>query len=483
MLACLAMAGATADAATYHVAPNGSDTNSGTAAQPWRTLQKAASAVRAGDVVLVTDGTYAGMQITADGTASAPIVFRANGANVRVVTPNASTPDNINIEGGNYVTVEGFVVEDAPRIGIRAVTATGVRITGNRVARSGLTGILTGFTPAIEIAGNVVSESEQEHGIYVSNSAVAGDNPVIRDNECRDNAKNGIQLNGDCAAGGDGVISGALIERNVVHHNNWKGLSIISVQASMIRNNLIFENGLSAGAGGIHLADEPGCGRPSNNNCVVNNTIHEPRITGIRLSNGSTGNTIFNNLVVAVSASKAIVDEGSGNAIQTGSNLELGSVLGLFVGTGDYHLAGTSPAVDQAALDYQGLEAPPTDIDGTQRPQGALPDIGAYEYMLATGVAPVPSNGIRLHQNVPNPFNPSTRIAFDVPASEVVHLYVYNVAGLRVRTLIPGRPLAGHVVVEWDGRDDGGRALPSGVYFCQLVTRDAAVTRRMTLLK
>jgi len=54
-------------AATFYVATNGNDSNSGSSSQPWRTLQKAANTVRAGDVVLVANGSYTGFQITADG--------------------------------------------------------------------------------------------------------------------------------------------------------------------------------------------------------------------------------------------------------------------------------------------------------------------------------------------------------------------------------------------------------------------------------
>jgi len=474
-------------ASTFYVAPGGNDASAGTSAQPWRTLQKAANTARAGDVVLIANGTYVGMQITADGTAAAPITFRANGSNVLVNSQNATTPDNINIEGGNYVTVEGFIVEDAPRIGIRAVTATGIKILNNSVRRSGLTGILTGYTPSIEISGNSASASADEHGIYVSNSTSAADNPIVRGNECFDNNKNGIQLNGDCDVGGDGIISGALIENNVVHHNNWKGFSLISVQSSMIRNNLIYENGLLAGAGGIHLADQPGCGKPSNNNVVVNNTIHEPRITGIRMSNSSTGNTIFNNLVIAASVSKTIVDEGSGNFIDAASNLKLSSLAGLFVAptSADYHLAPASPALDQALSMYRSAGAPGADIDGTNRPQGPLPDIGAYEHAVSTGINDAPALGVALEQNMPNPFNPSTRIVYVVqsPTEVRVNLDVFDVHGRRVRQLVHDHPSTGQVAVVWDGRDDDGREASSGVYFYRLVAGTITITRRMTLLK
>lgn len=475
-------------AATFYVAPGGNDANAGTAVQPWRTLQKAANTARAGDLVLVANGSYIGFETTADGTASARIVFRANGGNVVVTAPStSSSPDNINLEGANYVTVEGFIVQDAPRIGIRAVTATGVIIRNNVVTRSVRTGILTGYTPEIEVSGNVVSDSGEEHGVYLSNSTSANDNPIVRGNECFGNLHNGIQFNGDCTAGGDGVISGAIIEDNVLHHNGWKGFSLISVQGSTIRNNLIYQNGLSAGAGGIHLADEPGCGNPSNNNIVVNNTVHEPRITGIRLSNGSTGNTIFNNLVVASSTSNTIVDEGSGNFIDTVSNLKLASVAGLFVAPGseDYHLTPTSAALNSAVSTYRSTSAPAADIDGTNRPQGGFPDVGAYERSVATGINDGRALGVVLQQNTPNPFNPSTRIVYAVPSGVEgrVNLDVFDVRGRRVRQLVSDRPSTGQVAVVWDGRDDNGRELSSGAYFYRLVAGQTTLTRQMTLLK
>lgn len=474
-------------AATYYVSPQGSDTNSGSASQPWFTLQKAANSVRAGDLVLVADGTYTGMQVRADGTASAPITFRADGQNVVVNAPNSSTPDNINLEGADYVVIDGFKVENAPRVGIRAVTSVGDVIHGNTVTGSGLTGILTGFAVDVEISDNVSSGALTQHGIYVSNSSTADDNPVVRGNECFDNYQNGIQFNGDCNAGGDGIISGAVIEDNIVHHNNWKGLSLISLQNSLIRNNIIYDNGLSAGAGGIHLADQPGCGKPSSYNTVVNNTVDEPRITGIRMSNGSTGNTIFNNVVVGPDGSKLIVDEVGGNDIDASSNLETTSDTGLFVSpsTGDFRLAAQSAAVDLGAATYDGLPAPAVDAVGTQRPQGLRPDAGAFEQMTATGVSNTPAFAVDLEQNVPNPFNPSTVITFDVPAASGarVSLDVFDVRGAHVRSLVRGRPATGPARVAWDGRDDAGRRMASGVYLYRLVAGATVRTRRMTLLK
>jgi Right handed beta helix region/FlgD Ig-like domain len=482
----LVLMAAVSHAATFYVAATGSDANGGTSTQPWRTLQKAADTARAGDVVLVANGTYAGMNITADGTAAARITFRANGTNVLVNSANATNTDNINIEGADYVTVEGFIIEDAPRDGIRAVTATGVKIRNNIVRRSGLTGILCGFTPSIEISGNSSSGSVAEHGIYLANSATTADNPVIRDNECFDNFSSGIQLNGDCRAGGDGVITGALIEKNVVHDNMQKGMSLISMQGATVRNNLVYENGQTGGgAGGIHLADEPDCLNASNNNVVVNNTVYEPRIVGIRISNGSIGNKIFNNMVIASSVARTIIDDGSGNFIDALSNVKLSSVTGVFVapGSGNYQLTLTSPALNKAAFTYLSTPVPNSDIDGLSRPQGPLPDVGAYERIaIATGVNGAPALVVALEQNVPNPFNPTTRIEYEAQ-SGAVNLDVFDVAGRHIRQLVHDEPASGRAVVEWDGRDDHGQAVSSGVYFYRLVAGASALTKRMTLLK
>ena len=89
-----------------------------------------------------------------------------------------------------------------------------------------------------------------------------------------------------------------------------------------------------------------------------------------------------------------------------------------------------------------------------------------------------------LGQNVPNPFNPTTVIRVMVPASGGhAVLAVYDVAGRRVRTLLAGRLSAGEHRVSWNGRDDAGRRVASGVYFYRLTTDRFRATRKMVLLQ
>jgi predicted lipoprotein with Yx(FWY)xxD motif len=88
-----------------------------------------------------------------------------------------------------------------------------------------------------------------------------------------------------------------------------------------------------------------------------------------------------------------------------------------------------------------------------------------------------------LAQNFPNPFNPTTRIAFGLGAPADVSLRIYDAAGRLVRVLAEGARPAGNYAELWDGRDSGGRAVASGIYFYRLQAGAFSETRKMTLLR
>ncbi len=88
-----------------------------------------------------------------------------------------------------------------------------------------------------------------------------------------------------------------------------------------------------------------------------------------------------------------------------------------------------------------------------------------------------------LRQNVPNPFNPKTVIEYVLPSSGHVTLEIYDAAGHLVRHLVDGTQESGEQVATWDGRDDEGRVLASGVYFYRLKTEATEATRKMVILK
>ena len=89
-----------------------------------------------------------------------------------------------------------------------------------------------------------------------------------------------------------------------------------------------------------------------------------------------------------------------------------------------------------------------------------------------------------LHQNFPNPFNPTTVIRYELSANARVSLKIYDVRGALVRTLEDRRLPAGRYEVGWNGLDNQGSQVASGIYFYRLVSSEGVVlTRKMVLLK
>ena len=88
-----------------------------------------------------------------------------------------------------------------------------------------------------------------------------------------------------------------------------------------------------------------------------------------------------------------------------------------------------------------------------------------------------------LKNNYPNPFNPFTHIEYYVPENGNVELVVYSITGQKIRTLMSGIHLKGNYQAMWDGTDDYGNTVASGIYFYQLKGANAAITKKMTFLK
>ncbi|HET6272278.1 MAG TPA: T9SS type A sorting domain-containing protein [Bacteroidota bacterium] len=89
----------------------------------------------------------------------------------------------------------------------------------------------------------------------------------------------------------------------------------------------------------------------------------------------------------------------------------------------------------------------------------------------------------KLNQNYPNPFNPTTHITYALPKAGSVMLDVYNIIGQKVKSLVHTIQTAGTWNVEWNGTDDAGAGVASGVYFYRLETPGVVLTRKMLLMK
>jgi len=115
------------------------------------------------------------------------------------------------------------------------------------------------------------------------------------------------------------------------------------------------------------------------------------------------------------------------------------------------------------------------------QPSGLLVLVNGGATSVEGNTAPVAR--FALGQNVPNPFNPATTIHFSLAAESEVRLHVFDVAGRLVRTLADGRVGAGAHAVQWDGRDERGGHVASGIYLYQLVTPKEKAERKMVLLQ
>ncbi len=138
------------------------------------------------------------------------------------------------------------------------------------------------------------------------------------------------------------------------------------------------------------------------------------------------------------------------------------------------------------------------DIRDTGAP--GTPELGLATKIL-NGVVPVacqqsPTTGVggdptlaalpavtALHPNVPNPFNPVTEIRFDLAARGAVALCVFDVGGRQVRVLVNETRPAGRYKISWNGLDDSGARVASGIYFYRLDAPAFSASRKMVLLK
>ena len=89
-----------------------------------------------------------------------------------------------------------------------------------------------------------------------------------------------------------------------------------------------------------------------------------------------------------------------------------------------------------------------------------------------------------LHDNFPNPFNPETQIRFSIGSQEDVKLIIYDVVGRQVRTLVNGNSFSpGFHVTNWDGLDDNGQKVPSGLYIYRIKAGSFIADKKMLLVK
>ncbi len=316
-----------ATAATYHCSPKGSDSSDGIDA-PWRTLQKAASTMRAGDTLLIADGNYPGDVVhRRSGAPGAPITYRAENPGRAVVRDGTI---GFLIDNADHVVLDGLRVSGNAARGVRILVSHNVTVRNCVLAGNGIEGLIAGYCDDLVLENNEAFGNGRGypgyppgkgHGLYVSSS---GDRPIVRDNVCRDNGGCGIQVNGfgDPSIDGqlrgirvDHIISEAQLQNNQIFRNGRGGGAAINMQS--VRDSLLINNLLAHNlAGGIAcFADYQGESWGCRNNRLVNNTVYFAPGTGrygLQFLEGSRSNQVYYNLILAGRGPALEYDTSSG---------------------------------------------------------------------------------------------------------------------------------------------------------------------------
>jgi hypothetical protein len=366
VLALSLLAPAALRAHSYHVAPSGSDLGDGSPTRPWRSIQRAADAVKPGDSVNVLPGDYhESVSIRRGGTESARIRFVSTtrwGARIRYSGPGWHI---IQVQA-SYVDVEGFDVSDPDRtgasrvhqgiyVGRKSADTTGVRILGNHVH-----GVRAAGCEDTNGGAGI-----NDTGLYnaITNNYVHHIG-LLTDTGC--NLVHGIYISD----------TGSRVENNIVHNNQGCGIHAYhQPRDAVIVNNLSFHNGTC----GLVVGGAKGF--MARGILVANNILYDNLRFGVYENGSAVGNTFRNNLV-----------------FRNPTNLGIGSassVVGTLVadprfvsyqpdGSGDYRLQASSPAIDAGSAD----RAPAIDFDRVARPQGAAVDMGPYEFVAGLPARP-----------------------------------------------------------------------------------------------
>ncbi len=410
----------------------GNDSSPGTAALPWRTIQKAADTLQAGDTVLIRAGTYNERVIPQlSGTAGLPITYAAHPGESPVVdgTGIAVPADEglFHVVDRQYLRVIGLRIQHSAYAGIYADISGHLLVQGNSTYDTASSGIGIWGSADVTVEGNRVEESNG--GGWQECITVAGtDTFTVRDNEVLDCHKEGICLKDGSAHGQvyrnrtRRTDSGGLyvdawdkhtydidIFQNVVRETLLPkaGIGISSEQGGLLEDVRVYDNvAYGNGFAGLQVTECCIASHPMQGVVIVNNTFYgngvgwgggiamdNPQAQGVVIRNNIVSQNLSFQIVVGTTVPPAHVTvdynliDGFGDAEgeTRGSDAVEGDPRFVNAAAADFHLQATSPAIDAGS----GVDAPTVDFDG--KPRDGQPDIGAFEFTSA-GVRTAPTD-------------------------------------------------------------------------------------------
>ena len=371
----------------YYVSPGGSDSNAGTSAAPFLTIQQAANVVNPGDMVIVQDGTYNNPAVS--GVGSKLIVMSRGGTGSNHVVFIAQHKWGAKIDGLNNTTATGWEFS-ANYIDVKDFECEGFSDT----CMENYNGGSSSGGQFIDIAGNNIHDvgryctttTTGRDGIFISNDNVTIEGNQIHDigryapgeNGCTNpanyqNNDHGIYIDGAFTSANNVTI------KNNIFYRNERGWSVQVYPAAVTNLRVLNNTFLCANPyrnGHITLA------APATNSAIENNISWQPTTGFLQYDNtsGYSNLSVSNNLtyqgtVGAESAPGGVILSGNMDNI----NPLLVSAPSCTVDAAsipDAHLQAGSPAIDAGLT----LADVPIDYAGTPRPQGIRFDIGAFEF-------------------------------------------------------------------------------------------------------
>ena len=200
------------------------------------------------------------------------------------------------------------------------------------------------------------------------------------------------------------------------------------------------------------------------------------------------GNVYSTCIPVSDDAQYGFIDEDKvalGEAYQLGPPLDFKKELTISFPLNGYDLSEKDKTLFSVCkYEKNGWEKQASFLDGNSV-CARVKELGVYRLVYDAKqehLAAIPKT-YELFQNYPNPFNPQTLIRYDLPNPGHVKVTVYNILGQEVKTLVDQHKDAGHWSVNWEGKDNQGKEVASGIYFYKIETLGFEKTKKMVLLK
>ena len=425
------------------------------------TIQAGINSAFDGDTVLVDNGTYIEN-------------INFNGKNIVVASQFLNTPDESHISQ---------TVIDGDSSGCVVTFETGENSTTRLIGFTITNGKGTGW-PEPEYTGGGITCKESskpslENLIVIKNSAPEGGG-IYCDNS-NPNLEN-VTISRNSAEGGGGgmycLYSDPNLTNIIISENStgWAGGAILCWESNPTAVNVtVSKNVADLFGGGIYC-------RQNSNPRLVNVILWNNSPQEIYLSGSENSNSILVAFSDVEHGEEGI--EINNNAVNwLEGNVD---VAPLFVDAenADFHLLEDSPCIDSGIALF--INEGDTLINLSQNKYiGSAPDIGACEFGTISiedylFLAP---KEFSLYQNYPNPFNPETTINYELPEQSQVLINIYDILGREIRTLVNDFQDAGYKSVIWDGTDEFGRSVGTGIYLYQIKASGFTQTKKMVLLK